>query len=100
MMGNLSETDALIWGLFVFAQMADIYTTIHALKTPGAQEANGFIAALMAKLGKGWILVKLAVSIGGAYAIWLSGERWMIVALAVLVLGVAVSNYRIARKNA
>ncbi len=91
-------TDVFIWGAFVFAQMADIYTTVQALKTPGTQEANGIIAWLMAKLGKGWIAVKLAMSLGGAYAIWLSGERWMIVALALLVIGVAVSNYRVMRK--
>tara|TARA_R110002096_G_scaffold49122_4_gene130026 strand:+ start:124 stop:414 length:291 start_codon:yes stop_codon:yes gene_type:complete len=96
----MNFTDAFVWGFFLLAQLADIYTTVYALRAPRAREANGIIAWLMAKLGKGWIVVKLAVSFGGAYAIFISGERWLIIALAVLVMGVALSNYRIAKKNA
>ncbi|MGY9039068.1 MAG: DUF5658 family protein [Rhodobacterales bacterium] len=90
--------EILIFGLFVLAQLADIYTTLRALKLKGAVEGNGFIAFLMDKLGRGWILLKLAISFGGAYAIYLDGRLWLLVLLAAGVFAVAASNYRIIKK--
>lgn len=98
MMGGLSVIEILIFGVFVLAQLADVYTTQRALKLKGTTEDNGFIAVLMDKLGRGWILVKLAISFGGAYAIWLDGRLWLLVLLAAGVFAVAASNYRIAKK--
>ena len=98
MMGGLSAIEILIFGLFVLAQIADVYTTQRALKLKGPTEDSGFIALLMDKLGRGWVLVKLAFSFGGAYAIWLDGRLWLLVLLAAGVFAVAASNYRIAKK--
>jgi len=98
MMGGFSMIEILIFGMFVLAQLADVYTTLRALKLKGATEANGFIALLMDKLGRGWILVKLGISFGAAYVIWSEGSLWLLVLLAAGVFAVAVSNYRIIKK--
>jgi hypothetical protein len=98
MMGGLSAVEILIFGLFVLAQLADVYTTQRALKLKGAVEGNGFIAVLMDKLGRGWILVKLGISCGAAYVIWSEGSLWLLVLLAAGVFAVAASNYRIIKK--
>jgi hypothetical protein len=98
MMGELGMIEILIFGLFVLAQLADIYTTLRALKLKGAAEANGFIALLMDKLGRGWILVKLGISFGAAYVIWSEASLWLLVLLTAIVFAVAASNYRIIKK--
>lgn len=98
MIGPLSVVEAVILAFYVLAQLADVYTTTRALKQNGAVEANGVIAWLMAKLGRGWILVKLLVSLAAAYAIWRDGSIVLLVGLALLVAAVAVSNYRIAKE--
>lgn len=98
MTGGLSMIEILIFGLFILAQLADIYTTQRALKLKDATEANGFIAFLMDKLGRGWIVVKLGISYGAAYVIWSEGSLWLLVLLTAGVFAVAASNYRIIKK--
>jgi len=41
-MGGFSMIEILIFGMFVLAQLADVYTTLRALRLKGATEANGY----------------------------------------------------------
>lgn len=98
MLDNLTQTDKLILALYMLAQIADIYTTVRGLKLQNVREANGIVAWLMRKLGNGWIAVKLAVGLGTAYVIIVSGEQWMLIALTVFFFALAAWNYRIIRR--
>ena len=51
----------------------------------------------MQKLGKGWVPVKLVVSIGGAYFAWAGGAIWAVWVLCALLAFVVIHNYRIIK---
>ena len=96
MMENLSLIEVITAVVFVLLQLADIWTTIKCLET-GATEGNAVVAWIMRKLGKLWPLVKLAMSVGGAYLLWSDGVIWGVWLLCLMVGYVAVSNYRILK---
>ena len=82
--------------LLATAQLADVVTTIQALKRGGV-EANPVVKFLMDKFGKGWVLVKLAVTAGAAYLLWSLGMSEFILGLAAITGLVAYHNTRVAK---
>ena len=95
---QLTEIEIATAVVFLALQIADVWTTIVGMKT-GATEANGIVAWLMQKLGKGWVPVKLVVSIGGAYFAWAGGAIWAVWVLCALLAFVVIHNYRIIKKR-
>ena len=87
-------TAALI--AYIIAQIADVVTTERGLRR-GAVEANGFIALMMDKLGRGWIVLKLGVSAAVAYVLVMEGQAWGLWLLAAITGAVAVNNVRVSR---
>jgi len=81
---------------FALVQIADVATTIKAIKT-GAKEGNPIVAWMMDKLGMGWVVAKLAIAGGAAYAILSAGVLWPLWGLTALMAYVAWSNYQIIR---
>lgn len=74
--------------LFLLLQVADVATTVKVL-SQGGREQNGFIAALMDRLGYGWIVVKLAIACGAAALILTSTAPmalWVLVAVYAWVV--------------
>lgn len=92
----VTEFSLGVLGVFIVAQLADVYTTIRAIKA-GASEGNGFIAMLMDKMGILWPIAKLAISLGAAWILHLEGRYTIIALLAVIILWVAWRNLRIAK---
>lgn len=82
--------------VFIILQVADVWTTTQALKR-GATEANPVIAWVMARTGKAWPVVKLALAVGGAYLLWLDGLLWAIWLLCGLYAIVVYSNWQILK---
>mgnify|MGYP003649010550 CR=1 FL=1 len=95
-MEKLSLIEIITAIVFMITQLADIWTTIKCLEA-GATEGNPVVAWIMRKLGKLWPLVKLALSVGGAYLLWSDGVIWGVWLLCAVVGAVAVSNYRILK---
>lgn len=82
--------------LMAVAQVADIVTTMRGLKR-GAVEANGAIAWLMKKLGKGWIVAKMVPVAGLVYISWRADAWWAVILVAALTGYVAWRNHRVQR---
>jgi len=83
---------------YVLAQIADVVTTMIALRKPGLIEGNPVSAYLMSKIGHtGWILVKLALAFGALYLLIDYDLIWPVWVIAGLVGAVAVWNYRLIK---
>lgn len=74
------------------AALADVVTTVRALKRPGTREANPVIRFFMRHLGRGWVVAKLAITALGAWLLHPVPEA--IWALAALTAFVAYRNSR------
>lgn len=81
---------------YALAQLADVVTTLRFLQR-GGREANPVIAWLMDRLGRGWIVAKLAMGGGAAWLAHDAGMVWLIWALAGLVALIAARNETVAR---
>ncbi|WP_417724548.1 DUF5658 family protein [Salipiger sp.] len=82
---------------YIVAQLADVVTTERALREGDAIEGNPVIRWLMTRLGRGWVVVKLALA--GAIVFWLflnDGETaiWIV---AAITGAVALNNWRLVR---
>lgn len=84
----------VILGLLL--QLADVATTIRALKRPGRREANPVVAALMSRLGRGWVPVKLALGWAGTLTV---GIGWPPAVWVLVVLMSAVVVHNISKGN-
>ena len=83
--------------VFALAQLADVVTTLGFLRR-GGREVNPIIAWLMARLGgRGWIVVKLAVTAAVAWYFWLVGVIWMLWLMGGLTGAVAWHNTKVNR---
>lgn len=82
--------------VFLISQIADVLTTIHALNR-GATEANPIVRFFMERMGKGWIVAKLAIAGGVAWWMVAEGQEWLLWPFSALFLAVAVNNLRVAR---
>ena len=76
---------------FALAVLADIVTTIRGLKK-GGTELNPILAWAMRKLGKGWLVFKVVLSLIAAFVLYKGDAEWAIWVLAALTNLVAVSN--------
>lgn len=90
-----SLTVALI--VFVLAQLADVVTTVLALRR-GGREGNPVFAHLMERLSPpGWIALKLVIACGAAALIVSNGSVWPLWLVTAVTLAVAFHNHRIKR---
>lgn len=85
-----------VYIVFAVAQLADVLTTIYALRR-GAREANPVVGFFMRRLGKGWVVAKLGISVGAAAALVHYGAAWALWPFVALVLAVAVNNVMVAK---
>lgn len=86
-------TAALI--AYALAQLADIVTTLRALRRGGA-EANPLLRWVMESVGgSGWIVFKLVLTGCAAWAFWASGAAWGLWLVAAVTGAVAVWNARV-----
>ena len=89
----MTMTIALI--AYALATLADTVTTYKALRSnPNAEEANGIMAKVMQKFGKGWIAVKFGGSAVAAYFLWADGQVELLAGLAALLFFVSYRNYK------
>jgi len=82
--------------LLAAAQLADVLTTVQALKRGGV-EANPVVKFLMDKFGKGWILVKLGITAGAAYLLWSLDMPELMIGLSTITGFVAYRNTKVAK---
>ena len=86
-------TAALI--AYALAQIADIVTTLRALRRGGV-EANPLLRWIMESVGgSGWIVFKLVLTGCAAWAFWASGAAWGLWLVAAATGAVAVWNARV-----
>lgn len=83
----------VIWIAFVLTQLADVWTTIKALKQ-GAVEANPVVAYLMDKTGSAWPFFKLGIASSAAFFSHAYGSIWGVAGIAAITGVVAVLNLR------
>lgn len=95
-MMDLTQIEIATAVIFVILQIADVWTTTQALKT-GATEGNPVVAWVMDRTGKAWPMVKLALSFGGAYLMWIGGAIWGVWLLSVVIAVVVYSNWQIIK---
>lgn len=80
-------------------QIADGYTTIQALRTGKAREANGLVAKLMDKIGRDVAVVGLKVLVVVALVYYrLSIPLWMLAGLTAVYVVVVARNIGVLRK--
>jgi len=98
MMDQIELTPAVIATLVAFAivQLGDVLTTVRALKL-GASESNPVVAWMMDNLGMGWVIAKLAIVSGAAWAILSVGVLWPLWLLTAAMACVVLHNYRIIK---
>lgn len=83
-------TAALI--AYALAQLADIVTTLRALRRGGA-EANPLLRWVMESVGgSGWVVFKLVLTGCAAWAFWATGAEWCLWLIAAITGVVAVLN--------
>lgn len=92
----MTPMEMLAFGAFIAAQLADVLTTVAAMKR-GAVEANPIIRAMMDKLGGFWIPAKLLLATWVALWAWQAGSVWVVWAVAALTAAVAYRNTRIGK---
>ncbi|TRD16956.1 DUF5658 family protein [Palleronia caenipelagi] len=82
---------------FVMAQLADVLTTLRALRH-GKREGNPIVAWAMRRFGRyGWIVVKLVITCLAAWLALRAGLPIIVWAVAGLTALVALHNYRLVR---
>ncbi|HDZ80714.1 MAG TPA: hypothetical protein ENH56_05650 [Roseobacter sp.] len=96
MMGQFSTIEIATAAVFLLLQIADVWTTMQTLKT-GATEANPAMAWIMARTGKAWPFVKMALALGGAYLLWVEDLLWAIWLLCAIYTIVVISNWTILK---
>lgn len=82
---------------FALAQLADIVSTTKALQSGGTREANPAVRWIMERFGRGWIVLKVVVSGGGAFLLWNAGFEFGIWAMAAITVWVAYRNMRFVK---
>ena len=83
----------------VLLQIADIATTIKALRLPGTREANPFMAKLMDKIGRDRALVGLKLIFIALLLATYQVAPWQVLAGAVaLYVFVVVKNILVIRR--
>jgi hypothetical protein len=88
-------TEAII--AYVLANVLDVVSTNRVLKS-GGRELNPVMRWAMEKFGKAWVIPKMALA-GAALGIFLHLNLiWVVWVGAALYGGVALNNFRIARK--
>jgi len=84
-------TAALI--AYALAQIADIVTTLRALRRGGAGYLDRW--AVESVGGSGWVVFKLVLTGCAAWAFWASGAAWGLWLVAAVTGAVAVWNARV-----
>lgn len=92
-------TDVLIWIAFALAQLADVWTTNKALRTPGLKEAHPLWRWVQARMGGAWWVARLAAGAGVAVGLWWALESIIPVAVITVAIGaVAANNWRLIKE--
>lgn len=93
----MTLTDYLFWAL-VAMQVADGYTTIQALRTGRAHEANPLLAKLIGKIGRDRAVVGAKLlCVAGLWYGRADTPLWAMGALAALYAYTVINNVRVMR---
>lgn len=95
---NFTNIQIITFLGLVVANLADVITTNRALARPGTREANGFIAAIMRKLGRFWGVPKLLIAIAAAAYLAINDLLIVTWCLTALVAFIAYRNTKVGRK--
>lgn len=92
------ELTKVLFVLFIFLQMLDIYSTRKALNKPGVYEANPVMRFFMNRIGvdAALVLVK-AVGIGVFFYYLNSISPWVFIVLNIIYTVVVYNNLRLAK---
>ena len=95
----MTGLDLLIWTAFAAAQLADIWTTNKALRTPGLKEGHPLWRWVQARMGGSWWIARLGAGAGAGVALWWALDSIISVAVITLAIGaVAANNWRLIRR--
>lgn len=84
---------------FVVTQLLDIWTTNKALKLPNLREGNPLMRFFQDRFGKFWAVPRFGLGVILAYGLWYWTQSFIpIITVSVVILLVALNNYRLYQK--
>lgn len=89
----------LSFTFLIIAALLDVITTVKVLKLPDTYEANPIIRWFMDKLGSGWIVVKLALTLAIGYYCFINAYMIALVIATLITLYAAWNNWSILRDS-